>query len=345
MVASIGAGAEDGTPYDPPVVGSISKTRIDRAQAERIARRSFPDRTLTGLTECTDGWFNAVHRLGFGDGSTAILKVAPPPDVRVLRYEHDIITTEVETLRLLGERTDLPVPEVLAWDPSGEIVPSPYFVMTACPGVPLEGRRVHLDPDQSAAVDAQLAAFVATVNTIVGDHFGRPEPSAPRCATWADAFGLLVEDLLADATDASVVLPRPVAELQSITSRLVDDALGEATEPRLVHWDLWDTNVFIDPDTLEVVGVIDFERALWGDPLMEAQFVGRRSHDAVVEAYGTPLFDLPGSVDRRGLYDLYLYLVMVVESAYRNYDTDDIEQLGRAMLGLTLDEIDPQSAR
>jgi hypothetical protein len=106
----------DGTPYDPAVVDSISKTRIDRAQAERIARRSFPERSLVTLTECTDGWFNAVHRLGFDDGSNAILKIAPPPDVRVLRYEHDIITTEVETLRLPGERTDLPVPEVLAWD-------------------------------------------------------------------------------------------------------------------------------------------------------------------------------------------------------------------------------------
>lgn len=334
----------DGTPYDPAVVDSISKTRIDRAQAERIARRSFPERSLVTLTECTDGWFNAVHRLGFDDGSSAILKIAPPPDVQVLRYEHDIITTEVETLRLLGERTDLPVPEVLAWDPSREIVSSPYFVMTTCPGVPLEGRRSHLDPVQSAAVDAQLAAFVATVNTIPGSHFGRPEPSAPRCATWHEAFGLLIADLLADAVDAAVSLPRPVDELAALTSRLIDDTLPEVTEPLLVHWDLWDTNVFLDPDTLEVVGVIDFERALWGDPLMEAQFVGRRAHDDIVEAYGTRLFDRPGAADRRRLYDLYLYLVMVVESAYRNYDTDDIEQLGRAMLDLTLDEIDSRSA-
>ncbi len=326
------------------MVDSISKTRIDRTQAERIARRSHPDRTLTTLTECTDGWFNAVHRLEFDDGSSAILKIAPPADVRVLRYEHDIITTEVATLRLLAERTDLPVPRVLAWDPSGEIVPSPYFVMTACPGVALQGRRGHLDPDESAAIDAQLATFVATVNTITGDHFGRPEPSAPRCATWTDAFALLVEDLLADAVDAAVVLPRTVAELEALTSQLIDDTLGAVTEPRLVHWDLWDPNVFIDPDTLEVVGVIDFERALWGDPLMEAQFVGGRAHDPVIEAYGTQLFAQPSAIGRRRLYDLYLYLVMVVECAYRNYPTDDIEQLGRAMLDLTLDEAETHRA-
>jgi hypothetical protein len=32
-------------------------------------------------------------------------------------------------------------------------------------------------------------------------------------------------------------------------------------------------------------------------------------------------------------------LVMTIECAYRNYATDDIEQLGRACLGATLEEI------
>jgi aminoglycoside phosphotransferase (APT) family kinase protein len=106
-----------------------------------------------------------------------------------------------------------------------------------------------------------------------------------------------------------------------------------------VHWDLWDTNVFVDPDTLAVVGVIDFERVLWGDPLMEAQFVGKRANDHLVEAYGQPLFDQPHAVARRRLYDLYLYLVMTIECSYRNYPTDEIEQLARPCLSAVIDEI------
>ena len=49
-------------------------------------------------------------------------------------------------------------------------------------------------------------------------------------------------------------------------------ALDEVQSPRLVHWDLWDGNVFVDPATAQITGISDFERSLWGDPLMEVNF-------------------------------------------------------------------------
>ncbi len=53
-----------------------------------------------------------------------------PPGAGTPRYEHDLLTTEVEALRLVRERTDLPVPEVLAWDRACDLLPTPYFLMT-----------------------------------------------------------------------------------------------------------------------------------------------------------------------------------------------------------------------
>jgi len=40
--------------------------------------------------------------------------------------------------------------------------------------------------------------------------------------------------------------------------------------PQLVHWDAWDANFFVKDG--KITGILDFERALWADPLMEAQF-------------------------------------------------------------------------
>jgi aminoglycoside phosphotransferase (APT) family kinase protein len=311
------------------LVDSASKTPVDRALAAAMVERAFGgERRLVRADPCEEGWFNAVHRLGLDDGSSVVLKVAPPPEVRVLRYEQGLITTEVDALRLVRERTDVPVPEVLFWDQSCELVPSPWFVMTVCPGALLSEVRTSLDEAAGAAVDAQLARIVASVNALTADRFGRPEPSAPRDDRWSTAFMRLVEDLLRDASGADLDLPIAAADLRSV---LDTEVLDVVTTPRLVHWDLWDTNVFVDDDAM-VVGVIDFERVLWADPLMEAQFVGRRVHDEVVEAYGTPLFDQPGAVERRRLYDLYLGLVMTVECAYRHYPTADIEQLGRGLM-------------
>ena len=70
---------------------SISKTPITREVAAQIAADAFDGAALLDLSECTEGWFNAVHLLTMVDGRRAILKVAPPPDVAVLRYERDIM--------------------------------------------------------------------------------------------------------------------------------------------------------------------------------------------------------------------------------------------------------------
>jgi aminoglycoside phosphotransferase (APT) family kinase protein len=114
------------------------------------------------------------------------------------------------------------------------------------------------------------------------------------------------------------------------------DALDEVTVPCFVHWDLWDPNVFVAPDTLEVVGVIDLERAMWADPLMEGRFLSKIGDTAFIDAYGIPMLATPGTVRRRLLYDLYLFVIMVVEVAYRHYPTDEIDRNGREHLALTL---------
>jgi aminoglycoside phosphotransferase (APT) family kinase protein len=321
------------------VVESVTKTRITREQAEAIAALAFgEDAVLQQLEECHEGWFNAVHRLDLDDGTRCILKIAPPAGVRVLRYEHNLIISEVQALRLIGERTELPVPAVVAWDDSCQLLPSPWFVMEHCPGQLLSSLRPTLEVAAQEAIDAQLAHHLAVMNGITAQSFGRPDPAATRDSTWRAAFARLVDDLLADATEAGVQLP---VSATAITDLIASEtkALDMVTEAHLVHWDLWDPNVFIDPDTLEVVGLIDFERVLWADPLMEAQFTGKRAHDRTLDAYGQRLLDPPGAVARRRLYDLYLYLVMTVECAFRNYPTNSIENFGRRMLSAVINEL------
>ena len=321
------------------MVQSISKTAITQQQAASIVDAAFEGQvSLVSMRPCEEGWFNAVHRLGLSDGRDVILKVAPLATVRVLRYEYDIIRTEVDALRLVAERTTVPVPRVLRWDPTSDLVPSPSILMEACPGTLLSELRPTLDPEAAAHVDGQIAQHLAAMNAIEAPAFGRPAAVSAQHPTWSAAFTHLVDDVLADGRDAEVELPTTTDDISALVQAAAGD-LDAVGTPRFVHWDLWDPNVFVDPDTLDVVGIIDFERVLWADPLIEGQFLGKRSNDSLVEAYGTPLFDEPGAVERRRLYDLYLYLVMLVECAYRNYGTDDIEQLARACLPVVLDEI------
>ena len=121
--------------------------------------------------------------------------------------------------------------------------------------------------------------------------------------------------------------------------------LDTVTVPQLVHWDLWDGNIFVDPNTGRINGIVDFERALWGDPLMECQFEFRGPQSAYAEGYGRPMFLTEEDTIRRILYNVYLYAIMVIECTFRQYDNDGQERWARGKLAGELARLDPESDR
>lgn len=321
------------------MVKSISKTPITREVAAQIAGDAFGGAALLDVDECTEGWFNAVHLLTLADGRQAILKVAPPPEVAVLRYERDIMAAEVEVMRLVSDHTDVPIARVLWHDTSCTRVPSELFLMEVLPGQLLSGVRAGLTTKQQQVIDTQVASMLRQINALTRVGFGLAAPSAPVFGRWSDAFMHMVDDVLADGGAAKVTLPMPPELIRAVVSDAAD-LLDEVTQAQLVHWDLWDGNILVDSASLQVTGLIDFERALWGDPVMELQFRSAAADPAFGDAYGSRPMDAPGAHRRRLLYDLYLFVVMSVEVAYRHYPTDDMERYARHHLDRTLRALD-----
>ena len=87
-----------------------------------------------------------------------------------------------------------------------------------------------------------------------------------------------------------------------------------------MHWDLHDGNIFVNKETNEISGIIDFERAFWGDPLIEFYFGDFCEKDSFIEGYGINLFKEESSLSRRILYNIYLGLIMVIECKYRRVE-------------------------
>ena len=322
------------------VVVSRSKTPVDRAQATALVHDAFGTTArLLSIHELTDGWFNAAYRLDValgGDGAAAaparsvVLKVAPPPDVEVLWYEHDILHAEIEALRLVRHCTDAPVPEVL-WVDEATRLPSPSFLMSFVPGVSLANHRAEMPPAVLAQLDRTMGRHLAQLHAVTGEGFGLLSPDRPSHDTWPAAFGELVEQLLRDGERAGVVLPVGYDELRHGLAA-THAALAEVTVPRFVQWDLWDGNVLVDPVSGALTGYLDFERALWGDPLLEIQFGPHGRVADVVDGYGSDPFTDPGARQRRALYTLYHHLVMSIEGAYRAYPSDPLGDRARAGL-------------
>ena len=305
---------------------SRTKPLLSSQQLETICVTHLSDK-LESSRELTDGWFNAAFLLCSVNGREAVLKTAPTESVRVMRYEQNLMNIEVEVLRLVNAKTTVPVPRIIAHDKSREIVESDFFLAERVAGKPLDHVRSGWSDEMQDHVDKQVGAYLKEVHTIQGTAFGKFDQNSHN--SWSDAFDCLLTWLRQDAIDLDVELP--LGAFEAADPLLW--SLSEVQAPTLVHWDLWDGNIFVDPEGGAVTGLIDFERALWGDPVIEANFSEPRA--AFLDSYGGSILQKPGAGARRLLYDLYLHLIIVIECRFRGFSAEH-EAWGRGLLDKTL---------
>lgn len=323
---------------------SVSKTTLAEADLQAIVNQHFGRAArLSAAEELKDGYFNAAYRLDLADGFRCVLKVAPPPTVRVLRYEFDIMTAEVETMRLVQARTAMPVPEIFCHDRSRTVIDNEFYLMAFLPGGPFHKLKKTLPEADRRRIEREIGAHLAAMNAITGPAFGYFAASTPRFATWRAAFDFMIGGVLDDGRDMAVELPLPYDALHDLL-RASYPALDEIVTPQLVHWDLWDGNVFVDPETAQITGIIDFERSLWGDPLMEMNFSPLANDTVFADGYAQPMLVTPKQRIRRALYNIYVYLIMVIECYYRLYPTRDQENWIRPKLAAELRELEAMQA-
>ncbi|QQQ77979.1 aminoglycoside phosphotransferase family protein [Saccharothrix sp. 6-C] len=290
------------------MVDSLTKRRLSEAELDALVRRVLGV-PLAAHVELTEGMFNTAYRLTAADGRETVLKVAPPADVPLLTYERDLMRTEALAFRLMAAR-GLPVPEVLLHEDG-------LLLMTALTGEPWSSARAGLTDAEHGALRRELGGIVRELHGITGDAYGYVQ--GPNGATWREAFTKMVDAVLADADRFGVELPdvRPAFEARA-------HLLDEVTEPVLVHFDLWEANIFLADGHVE--GIIDPERALFGDPLAEFATVALFTEldDDFKAGYGVAGFT-GGEETRIALYRAYLCLVMIVEGVPRGYAGEERE--------------------
>lgn len=318
---------------------SKTKNKKTREQIERMARRAFNGLGLaTGeeaVRELKEGWFNVAYNIRLADGREVILKIAPPLEAEVMLYEKNIMATEAATMRLVRDNPAIPVPEIYCFDNAHDLCDSDYFFMEKIYGDNLEHVKATLPAETQAAIDMQIGQIIREVNGFRGSYFGYDGNPDLRASTWREAFIKIMDALLEDGARKNVVYDFSYEDLRSTVLKHAP-ALEEVTTPCLVHWDAWNPNFFVKDG--KVIGIIDFERALWAEPLMEAQFrqFGGDEINNSMRGYGKTSFTF-AEQQRNHLYALHLALVMNTECYYRNYDTDDIFNMSRQFIGATME--------
>lgn len=313
---------------------SKTKNRTTKVHIAEMVERSFDGMRLApgedAVRELTDGWYNAAYTVCLSNGMEVILKIAPASRLEVMTYEQNIMRTEVMAMHLVSQNPAIPVPEIFYYDTSHDICDSDYFFMAKLKGENLDQVKKSLPPEVKTQIDLQIGAIIRNINSFTGEIFGYEGNNNLRGDTWKEAFIKIVKSVLEDGQRKNVDYGCEMREIRKALLRHAP-SLESVTTPRLVHWDAWDPNFFVEDG--RVTGIIDFERALWGDPLMEAQFrqLNFEEMPESLKGYGKTTFT-PEEEERNHLYTLHLALVMITEYYYRDYDTNETQNFALGLL-------------
>ncbi|GAA2583906.1 phosphotransferase family protein [Dactylosporangium fulvum] len=183
-----------------------------------------------------------------------------PPLGHVLATAHDM-AREYRVISALGA-TMVPVPEALLLCTDDSVLGAPFYLMARVPGVVLRNR----SQTDSLGEDNRRRIAFAMMDTLAQLHlvdyaevgladFGRPEGFLERqVRRWT---GQLDKSRSRDLPAADTLREQLAASIPA--------------SPRtgIVHGDYRLDNLIVDPDTLRVAAVLDWEMATIGDPLTD----------------------------------------------------------------------------
>jgi aminoglycoside phosphotransferase (APT) family kinase protein len=260
---------------------------------QAICRRAL-GAEATGAVELGYGSYNSVYRVELvGRDEPVILRVAPAEDEQ-FGSERRLMRNEYAVVPWLGVIASL-MPRVLAVDWSHDLIDRDWMIQSCLPGVSAPEGLGRYPRSGRTTFFRQLGAIARSVHDVRGPSFGRPD--GPAYASWSSvliaSFTQIAEDLERVGLDAADV--RKAADLATQRRATLD----EVREPRLLAGDLWTVNCMLDaaaPEPL-ISGVLDFDRAEFGDPAADWTIRMAQAKPDEREAFWESYGDLDRSPD------------------------------------------------
>lgn len=277
------------------------------------------------------GKFNASYFVQI-DQREYVLRIAPPRDAVFVFYERGMMRQEPGIHAILLQRTSVPVAPIVAFDDSQRVIPHDFVIMERLPGEPMSSSPVRNQNKLLRQVGAALAETHQLTAAQYG-YLGEHAPMTPQ-PTWYEAFTVMWRKMLEDVRQAGYYSDDEVTWLLSLldTYRGVFERQAPAS---LLHMDVWGQNILTDGDD-NLSGLVDWDRALWGDPEIEfavLDYCGI-SQPAFWEGYGQPRDHSNAAQIRTLLYLLYEIQKYIVIHHGRRHDPVSARQYKRQVFQL-----------
>ena len=158
---------------------------------------------------------------------------------------------------------------------------------------------------------------------------------------WVDAFRVMWNRLLDDVVACGSYTPAEAQRLRDLFEHYCTH-FDRPVTPALLHMDIWSENILVDAQG-SVTGLVDFDRALWGDVEIEfavLDYCGI-SEPSFWRGYGREPDTSASAMIRRRFYLLYEVQKYMPISIWRGHDPAGAAGYKRACRGL----ITPLEAR
>lgn len=241
-----------GAPLSANVIGDLYRSAIDSgAQLQSFERLRW-------------GSCNDTYRVDLTDGSSVVLRVAPPQSAQ-FRAEALMIRNS-HAVRPFVAHLGRMVPTILFADFTHTRIERDYLFESLVVGTPAPEALAACPLQTHTDFFRQVGETTRRIHDVTGRWFG---PAAgPYFATWSAALRHYFTEVARDLASAGSA-GGDAEELAAMTERFREE-LDWGTTPQLMHGDGWTANFLVaDALPLQVTGLCDWDRAEWGDPLAD----------------------------------------------------------------------------
>lgn len=296
---------------------SVTKNKLSFETICRMAKKAFPEKNVKTAEELTEGLCNTAYRIEFTDGSQSILKVASDSTEGYLSNEISMMETEVKAMRIMRDNGAVRVADVQYYDKSKTVCSGTYFFMEALEGQSYISLRSGFTEEEAAQLDFESGQVERSIASVKNSRFGFLGSEEYQYDCLYDFIHKLFENVLHDMKARDIPTEPSPEETFSLLEK-DKKYFDEVKEASLTHWDMWEGNIFVSDK--HICGIIDWERAMWAEPLFDNRFRSEKVNINMLKGYGQTEFSY--AEKRRILwYDLFLYVTMKTEDFYRGYGT------------------------
>ncbi len=275
---------------------------LDLKAVETFLKDMVPD--LSGeltVQQYPSGYSNLTYLLQLGETKLVLRR---PPFGTKAKTAHDM-GREYRILSSLQEHFPY-CPKPLAYTEDESILGAPFYVMERIEGIILRKnlpKNLSFSPDEARTLCHQLIDVLVQLHNLDYKNLGLENYGKPLGYISRQVSGWSKRYRAARTPDAP--------DFESIMDWLEKNQPEDSKSPALIHNDYKFDNVILDPkNPLKIIGVLDWEMATIGDPLMDlgatiAYWINRDDNDEMQLIRMLPT-NMEGALTRTEVIDYYM---------------------------------------